>query len=121
MFESSVRALSIGACLFVLAGWTLFAIDESRAASGQSQAQIAGIQATRQASPSPDQERARERAHSRAREAIDDVDDVLLAPFTFATDGTSSTWLRRSVPAMIALLAYGFGLSYLARFMHGRA
>jgi hypothetical protein len=121
MFEKSLRALSIATSLVVLTGWTLFAIDESRAASGQSQAQIAGFQATSRPSPTPGQERAREKAHGSLRERIDDVDDALLSPFAFLTDNSPSTWARRSVPAMVALLVYGFGLSYLARFARGRA
>ena len=44
-------------------------------------AAIAGLEATRASDPSAGEERARERAHSRAREVVDDADDVLVAPF----------------------------------------
>jgi hypothetical protein len=120
MFELSLRAVAIVASLFVLAGWSLFAVDEVRSASNDTQAQIAGAEASRQADPTPRQERARERAHNAGREAIDDVNDVLLAPLAFLTQDSSSTWARRTAPAMLALLLYGFGLAFLARYARGR-
>ena len=109
------------ASLFVLAGWCVFAAEELRSASDQTQAQIAGAEATRTAAPTERQEKARERVHNPVREAIDDVNDVLLAPLKWVTEDSSSTWARRTGPALLALLLYGFGLAYLARFSRGRA
>lgn len=121
MFGTALRLLSIGCCVLVGLGWALFAIDETREASAESTEMIAGADAATHSNPSPDQERAREQAHSTAREAIDDVNDVLLAPFAGLTDSSDNKWVRRTVPALLALLVYGFGLAYLARFMSGRA
>jgi hypothetical protein len=120
VFERPLRALSIVACLFVLAGWSAFGLDEIRGASQETQADIAGHRAATRADPSPDEERAREKIHSGAREFIDDVNDVLLAPFAWISEGSASKWVRRSVPALIALFVYGFGLGYIARYAHGR-
>lgn len=99
----------------MIVGWGLFAIDEARSASDQTQTEIEGRRAARAADPSPEQERAREAAHSDARELVDDANDVLLSPFASISDGADSRWVRRTVPALIALLLYGFGLSFLAR------
>jgi hypothetical protein len=121
MFERPLRALAIVVSIFVLAGWSLFAIDEIRSASDHTQAQIAGAKATRQPDPTSREERARERIHNAVREAIDDVNDVLLAPLAFATDDSPSAWARRTAPALLALLLYGFGLAFLARFARGNA
>jgi hypothetical protein len=110
---------AILASVFVALGWGLFALDQARGASNESVAGIAGDPATF-SDPSPDQERAREKAHSRAREFIDDVNDVLLAPFAGLTDSSSSKWVRRSIPALLALLIYGLGGGFLARFASGR-
>lgn len=121
MVERSLRALAILASLFVIGGWAGFAIDETRRASQQTQAEIAGARASAQANPTANEERARERVHSAPREAMDDVNDVLLRPFAFVTDGSPSQWAHRSVSAMLALLLYGFGVSYLARFARGRS
>jgi hypothetical protein len=119
VFERPLRVLAIVACLFVLAGWSAFALDEIKGASKESQSEIQGNAASTQADPSPDQERAREKIHTKPREFIDDVNDVLLKPFSWISDGSSSKWVRRSVPALIALFVYGFGLGYLARYAHG--
>jgi hypothetical protein len=46
---------------------------------------------------------------------------VLVSPFAFVADGSGSSWMRRGAPAVLALLVYGFGLSFLARYARGRA
>jgi hypothetical protein len=114
-----IRIAAILASLFLALGWGLFALDQAR---GASHASVAGIQGdpTTFSDPSPDQEHAREKLHTKPREVIDDVNDVLLAPFAGITDSSKSKWVRRSVPALIALLVYGFGGGYLARFAAGR-
>ena len=58
--------------------------------------------------------------HSQPREGIDDVNDVLLKPFASIVDGEQSRWARRSLAALMALMVYGFGGAYLARFARGR-
>ncbi|HEX5901401.1 MAG TPA: hypothetical protein VFY32_18510 [Solirubrobacteraceae bacterium] len=121
MLEGLLRTAAIAASAIVALSFALFAIDETRDASQKSAAGIAGLEATRASDPSPREERARERAHSRAREAIDDADDVLVAPFASIVSGSDSSWVRRGVPTLIALVVYGFGLSFLARFAKGRA
>jgi hypothetical protein len=121
VLEGLLRTVSIVAGAIVLLSFAMFAIDETRDASEQSRAAIAGLEATRSSDPSASEERARERAHSRAREAIDDADDVLVAPFAGLVDGADSSWVRRGVPTLLALVVYGFGLSFLARYARGRA
>jgi hypothetical protein len=115
-----LRIAATVASLFVVLGWGLFAIDQARGASHESVAGIAGDPTTF-SDPSPDQEKAREKLHSKPREFVDDVNDVLLSPFAGVSDNSKSKWVRRSVPALIALLVYGFGGGYLARFAAGRA
>ena len=119
MFESLLRTVAIVASALVLVGWALFGIDETRGASDLSQREIAGQVAIRNADPTPAQERAREDLHSSAREAIDDANDILLAPFAGLVDGSTSQWVRRTVPMLLGLLIYGFGLGYLARYARG--
>ena len=43
-------------------------------------------------------------------ETIDDANDTLVEPFAPVVDGAGSKWVRRLVPALLALLVYGFGL-----------
>jgi hypothetical protein len=117
--ERLLRTVALCASAIVLLSWALFALDETRAASKQTAAEVAGRSASATADPSPQQERAREAAHTRVREAIDDADDLLVAPFAGAAGSTTSHWARRTVPTLLALLVYGFGLTFLARYAHG--
>ena len=119
MIERVIKTVSVVACLLVVAGFGLFALDETRTASRQSQAEIAGQRATRSVDPSASQERARERAHGTVREAIDDSNDILLRPFAGIVASGADRWARRGVPAALALVVYGFGLGFLARYAKG--
>jgi hypothetical protein len=121
VLERLLRTASIVASVIVVVSFGLFALDETRIAASASAAAIAGLNATRVPNPTQRQERARERAHSRLREAVDDADDILVAPFAPLTNSTSSSWVARGVPTLLALLVYGFGLSFLARYSRGRA
>ncbi len=94
----------------------MFAIDEFRGASARTQTALAAQEAVRSAAPTAAGERARERQHTTVREAIDDANDVIVGPFAGVTSGTTSTWARRGVPAVLALLFFGVGLGFLARF-----
>jgi hypothetical protein len=120
VIERALRLAAVICSLLVVAGWGWFAIDETSAASENTQAEIAGQLAARTASPDPDQERDRERVNSKAHETIDDVNDVLLRPFSAIAENAESKWVRRSVPALLALIVYGFGLGLLARVAAGR-
>jgi hypothetical protein len=118
--EGLLRTAAFVASAIVLVSFGLFAIDETRDASNRSVNAIAGLEATRDANPTASEERARERAHSKPREVIDDADDILVTPFAPLTAGSSSSWTRRGIPTLLALIVYGFGLAFLARFMRGR-
>ncbi|MDQ4040921.1 MAG: hypothetical protein M3141_04140, partial [Actinomycetota bacterium] len=64
---------------------------------------------------------ARAADHTAAREAVDDVNDVLLMPFAGLAGDTRSSWARRAIPALAGLLVYGLGLAYLARRLDVRS
>jgi hypothetical protein len=120
VIERALRFIAVVCSLLVIVGWGLFAIDETSAASEQSQAEIAGQTASRTASPDPEQEQDRENVNSKAREFVDDANDILLRPFSAITEDSASKWVRRTVPAVFALLVYGFGIGILARVAAGR-
>ena len=121
MLAGPLRAASVVASAIVILSFALFALDETRDAAKESAAAVAGLEASGNADPSASEERARERAHGRARETIDDANDVLVSPFAFVARNSDSSWVRRGAPAVLALLVYGFGLSFLARFLRGVA
>ena len=119
MFERLFKVSAVVLSVLVALGWVLFAVDETSAASRESAAEVAGQEAVRRADPTPSQERARERTHGKVREGIDDANDVLLKPFAAAVNGSESTWVRRSIPAFLGLVLYGFVLGFLARYARG--
>jgi hypothetical protein len=116
VLERPLRLLAIALTLVVATGFALFALDDLGRASRASQERIAGSEAT---DPSPAAERTREGRNSRARELVDDANDVLLRPFTAVVPADAGRWMQRGLPALLGLLVYGFVLSYVAR--HGRA
>jgi hypothetical protein len=116
VIERAIRAVAIAASAIVLISFGLFAIDQARAGSKREQDKLAQQDT---ADPTTAQERRREKAHSGIRESIDDADDFLLSPFTGIVDG-GGDWVKRGIPTGIALVVYGFGLGFVARFMRGR-
>jgi hypothetical protein len=125
MISRLVMWVSTIAALVLVASFGLFAIDQARNGSRQQVAKLGGeIGPTNastnvnQADPPPKTEREREKRHGQVREAIDDVDDQLIAPFTGVVD-SSSIWAQRGIPALIAFLLFGVGLRILAAYLPG--
>jgi hypothetical protein len=112
---------AIACTLVVGLGWGLFALDETRSAAEASAERVAGNENYRSVSPTQREERAREEVHGDVRELIDDANDVLLSPFAPVAGNSENIWVQRSLPALLGLLVYGFGLGYLARFTSGRS
>jgi hypothetical protein len=127
MFSAPLRFLSIACSLVALLSLCAFASDQARSGSEASRAGIASKDYVATADPSgyakptPAQEQVREAAHGPVRELLDDADDIVVAPFASLSDGSDSDWVRRGVPALLALVVYGFGLGFLSRFAAGRA
>src|SRR5881392_1495655 len=96
MISRVLTWISTIAALVVLASFAMFAIDQAQHGSKQQVSKLAseiepGAAAVNvnQADPSPKTERQREKMHGPAREAIDDVDDVLVKPFAGVVDSNS--------------------------------
>ena len=118
MFERILRAVAILVSAVIIVSFTLFAIDELNGASQRNEAKLAQ---DLEANPPPAAERQREKDHGALREAIDDANDVVVSPFEGIVSSGDSRWAQRGVPALLAFVLFGFGLGFLARFMHGRA
>jgi hypothetical protein len=116
VIERAIRVVAIVASAIVLISFGLFAVDQFRATSEREQNRLAEQDTV---DPSAAQERQRERKHSGLREAIDDADDFLVSPFSGIVEG-GGRWATRGVPTLLALLVYGLGLGFLARFARGR-
>jgi hypothetical protein len=109
--DGALRWAAIAASVFLVTGFVMFAGDEMSHASSQQVSYLSGPAG---------QARAREAHHSPVREAIDDVDDVLLRPFTGVAN-SSNHWVRQGIPTLLALLVYGLGLGFMSRYVRVRS
>ena len=118
---SVIRAAAILMSAFVLLGFGFFAVDEMDRGSQNQQNALANELDSKHEevapiAPAPRDEVIREERNSTFREMVDDVNDVLLNPFTDLVDSTN-TWVSHGVPALLGLLLYGFGLGFLANLL----
>lgn len=103
------RALVICACIccsLVLASLGLFALGQANGASKHQVATLASGSSTTQAVAHPP---------GQPRRFIDGAADVLTAPFRSVVH-SQSQWASRIGATVLALIVYGFGLGYLARW-----
>ena len=119
-----MRVAAIIAATFVFLSLAAFVYDEVQSGSEASQASIGRDQRV-QADPSninipdpdPALEAVRERQHTDAREFIDDVNDVLVGPFTGLIDDSDSIWQQRLVTGLLGLLLYGGIVLLIANYL----
>ena len=105
--------MSIACCALVVASFGLFARDQMAGASKHQQAELAaGLPASVAGEP------ASRRAGHQPRRFIDGAASALEAPFK-SIASTHSEWVAHIVPAILALLLYGLGLGFAARFSRG--
>jgi hypothetical protein len=112
---SFLRIIAVTASLIVAVGFIAFALDESEKGKRGQISKIAD--ATAAPDPTRQQELLRQREHGAVREAIDDANDALLKPFAPIVEDSQSSWTRRVVPSVLALLLYGLGGLLLANFL----
>jgi hypothetical protein len=95
-------------CALVAISFTLFARDQATGASQHQQYEVAaGVPAAaRHRHPKP----ARQ-----PRQFIDDAANSLTSPFQSIVQ-SSNPWVVHGVPALLALVVYGLGLRFLARW-----
>jgi hypothetical protein len=118
---SVIRLGAIVTSGFVLLGFAYFAADElDRGSKGQRNALAGELEGSNAemipVAPPPELEATRELQHGGFREFVDDVGDVLLAPFSELVD-SNDPWVLRGVPTLLALLLYGLGLGTLANML----
>jgi hypothetical protein len=101
-----LRIAALVICSIIATGFLTFAVGESERASAE---QVQSID------PAAAEER-RERKSGPVREAVDDANDFLLAPFASVTD-SRNVWVQHLVPTTLGLLLYGLGLMLLANYL----
>jgi hypothetical protein len=110
------RALSWTAfvcCLLVVASFALFARDQAAGASVHQQTELVAGASTSAPSNAPS------KPHAQPRRFIDGAAKTLTAPFD-AIVHSSNPWVKHGLPTMFAVLVYGLGLGYLARYSAAR-
>lgn len=111
---SLVRLVALSASVIVLLGFAAFAADEAQHGSS---AQLQRLDnEIGSGAPSASGERRREARHGPLREALDDANDALLAPFQDVVS-SRNPWVARAVPSLLALLFYGLGLLLVANYL----
>jgi hypothetical protein len=105
--------LSWVCCLVVLASFALFAHDQLAGASKHQQNELAGNVAPAAVPPTP-------HVKKQPRRFIDGAASTLTSPFDSVIQ-SHNAWADHGVPTVIALVAYGLGLGFLARFTRDRA
>jgi hypothetical protein len=120
VLERPLRYIAVFASAVLLVSFGLFAIDETRSASAESRARIADQErGSRDPEALAALEAAQNRRHSQVRQEIDRANDLLTRPFQGLVETSESAWMRRGVPAALALLLFGVGFAFLARFSKG--
>ena len=114
---SLVRLVAVIASALVVLSFLAFASDQAGRGSKEQEAKLG--RELGEPAPNPNTERERERQHGAVREKIDDANDVLLKPFTGLVD-SKDAWVNRLIPTVLALLAYGLGLTLLANVLPKR-
>jgi hypothetical protein len=99
-------------CGLVIASFALFAYDQVAGASARQQNELAsGALSSPSAVPVVHH-------HGQPRAFIDDAANTLTSPFRSLVH-SDSEWVKHLLPTLIALLFYGVGLGYLARYSRG--
>jgi hypothetical protein len=117
-----LRLASFIVCAILLTSFAFFAVDQTRSASAR-QSESLGPSlgpALASASTGPTSAPAHAPSSSPVRGALDDAANTLTAPFSGIVPASHSEWAVRISELLIALLAYGFGLGYLARVLRIR-
>src|SRR3954454_24769493 len=102
-----LRTVSIAICLIVCLSFLLFAVNQTRTASGKQQETLSGKSAQK-----------KHDSESGFRKTLDEITETATAP---VSDVSSSEWGERWLRLIFALLVFGFAFGWLARTLRVRA
>jgi predicted PurR-regulated permease PerM len=115
-FASLLRVATIGICVVTVASFGLYAINQTDNASAHQQQSLATEGASAETAL-----QTTEQHTSGVRGVIDEVSNALTSPFDGVTSNSHSEWVKRGVNLAFALVVYGFGLGFTARFLRVRS
>ena len=99
-------------CLIVAASFLIFVVEQTSSASTHQQEELIEHPS---ASGAPTVKH-----ESTLHKKIDEASDFFTSPFAGIVSGSNSEWVIHGVKTVLALLVYGFALSYLARVIRVR-
>jgi hypothetical protein len=109
VISRTIRLASLACCALVVMSFAMFARDQMAGASEHQQTELV-------AGTNPNTAPvAITHRHSQPRRFIDSAAKTLTSPFS-AVVKSNNAWVSKGLPAVFALLVYGVGLGYLARF-----
>lgn len=109
-----LRTAAFVVCLIVIASFVVFAVQQTKSASGRQGEQAASP--TGAAKPIPANSKRHEGS---VHKALDEASAELTSPFDGIVS-SSSEWATRGFKLLLALIVYGFGIGYLARVLRVR-
>lgn len=108
-----MRLASRVICLIVIAWFVVFVVNQTSTASTRQQNELAEGSA-------PATSASGAKHESTLHRTLNETADALTSPFAGVVSGSSSEWTIHIVKTLLALLVYGFGLAFLARFLRVR-
>jgi biotin carboxyl carrier protein len=115
----AMRLASRVICLIVIAWFVVFVVQQTSSASTHQQNEVNG--GSTAAQTAADEAAAASAKHeSTAHRTLDEAANAITSPFAGAVSGSDSEWTIHIVKTVLALLVYGFGLAFLARFLRVR-
>jgi hypothetical protein len=109
-----LRLTAFLCCALVVLSFAMFARDQMAGASAHQQTELVAGSNSRAAAG------ASSERHAQPRRFIDAAAKVLRMPFD-AIVQSSNLWVKEGLPALFAVLTYGLGLGYLARYTSVRS
>ncbi len=104
--------IAYACCVLLIASFAMFARDQMAGASKHQVQELASGLPTAPTVPPVTKD------HSQPRLFIDGAASALTSPFGSLVQ-SDSEWVKRGLPTILALLVYGAGIGYLARFSRG--
>jgi hypothetical protein len=122
VIQALLRYTSIVVSAIVVLSFAMFATDQSRTSSANEVRTIgneSSTSASQQQQQQPQQQSVPKPAkpHGQPRQAIDDADNQILKPFNGVVSSSTSEWVKKGVPSLLALVVFGFLLNLLAGYM----
>ena len=110
MIQQTLKLAACACCAIVALSFVMFARDEIAAGSQHQTQELASSSAPATHVPA--------KPKSQPRRFIDGAAHDLTSPFDSVV-ASDSAWVSHGVPTVLALLVYGVGLGYAARFTSG--